>query len=260
MQEAHRLPLPTGPEGHFPHTWGKVKAPVSRSRFEVWTPVFEGPLELLLALTEREQIDILQVPLAQVTGAYLAELSQLQQLEPVEMAGFLWLAARLLLLKSVRLLPGEETEPEETDLLGWEEDVRQRLLEYRAYKEMAQDLMKRGESGQACFPAPSREVKVSGQEEPLRTGALVMAFQDLLRRLPPRPIVYTGRSWTMAEKLEVLEAHLSRGRFDLSQLILSAADRLEAVVIFVACLELLRRGAIRVDQPSRWGEIWLEPA
>ena len=114
------------------------QAGAARARLEIATPVFEGPLELLLALAEREEIDIFQVSLASLTEAYLAEIATLQQRDPVEMAEFLWLAARLLLLKSIRLLPGEEPEPEEAELLGWEEDVRRRLQEYRAFRELAE--------------------------------------------------------------------------------------------------------------------------
>src|SRR5947208_1803850 len=119
-----------------------------RPRLDVATPVFEGPLELLLVLAEREEIDIFLVSLSALTEAYLAEVSRLEERDPVEMADFLWLATRLLLLKSIRLLPGEEPEPEESDLLGWEEDVRRRLVQYRAYKEMAQEMMARAEADQ----------------------------------------------------------------------------------------------------------------
>ena len=103
------------------------------------------------------------------------------------MAEFLWMAARLLLLKSIRLLPGEPPTDEETELLGWEEDVRQRLEEYRAYKEMAQGLMTRAESEPFAFPPPTRQVDAAGQEEPLEIGLLVVAFNSVLARVPPRP-------------------------------------------------------------------------
>ena len=108
-----------------------------KARLDVVTPVFEGPLELLLALAEREEIDLFQVPLAGLTEAYLDELAELEERDQAEMADFLWLAARLLLLKSIRLLPGEEQGDEELDLLGWEEDVRARLQQYRDDKAMA---------------------------------------------------------------------------------------------------------------------------
>lgn len=227
-------------------------------RLKVATPIFEGPLELLLALVERDELDIFQVRLADLTDAYLAEVTALERRDPVEMAEFLWLAARLLLLKSLRLLPGEEPAPEEADLIGWEEDVRRRLHEYQLYKQMAENLMARAAGEAPSFPPPAREIDVPGQEEPLHVGTLIHAFQSVLARLPPRPLVYQGRAWTMEDKLRVMEQRLRRGRFELLSLILESEDRLEAVVTFVALLELLRRGGVRVRQAGAFGEIWVE--
>jgi segregation and condensation protein A len=231
----------------------------ARVRLEVATPVFEGPLELLLALAESEKVDLFQVSLAVLTEAYLAELAAMERGDPAEMAEFLWLAARLLLLKSIRLLPGEEPEPEEAELLGWEEDVRRRLQEYRAYRELAEGLMARAANDETSFPAPVRNVEVEGQEEPLRVDALVVAFQSLLSRVPPRPLVFVGRSWTVEGKLEILGRRLRSGPFDLVEMILECEDRLEAVVTFVAILELLRRGSVRVRQRHSFEQIWVEP-
>ena len=233
------------------------QAPAS-PRLQIATPIFEGPLELLLALAEREELDILKVPLAALTEGYLAELAQLQTPDPLEMADFLWLASRLLLLKSIRLLPGEEPEPEDLDLLGWEEDVRRRLEEYRVYKEMAQNLMERAAADPFTFPAPAREVEALGQEEPLQMGALVVAFQSVLSRIPPRPVVFHGNSWTLEDKLDQIESRLARGSFELVGMLLESEDRLEAVVAFVAILELIRRGRIKISQRESFGEIWVE--
>jgi segregation and condensation protein A len=230
-----------------------------RARLLVATPVFEGPLELLLALAERENVDLGQVRLAELTDGYLTAVAELEQPDPVEMADFLWLAARLLLLKSIALLPGSEPDPDETDLLGWEEDVRRRLEEYRLYKQMAEDLMERAAAEPYAFPAPPRTIEAEGQEEPLELTNLVIAFQSVLARIPPRPVVVTGRSWTLAEKLELLEARLRAGSVDLVELLLESEDRLEAVVTFAALLELLRRGRVRVRQREAFGAILVEP-
>jgi segregation and condensation protein A len=221
-----------------------VEPPAAAPRLDVKTTVFEGPLELLLALVEREEVDIFQVSLAKVTDSYLAE--------------FLWMAARLLLLKSIRLLPGEPASDEETELLGWEEDVRQRLEEYRAYKEMAQGLMTRAEEEPFSFPPPTRQVDAAGQEEPLEVGLLVVAFNSVLARVPPRPLVFTGRMWTLDEKLNSITRRLHHGPIELLELILESEDRLEAVVTFVAVLELLRRSLISVRQKERFGPIHIE--
>ena len=220
--------------------------------------MFEGPLELLLALVEREEVDIFQVSLAKVTDAYLVEIASREIADPTEMAEFLWMAARLLLLKSIRLLPGEPPTDEETDLLGWEEEVRQRLEEYRAYKEMAGELMERTRNDSFAFSPPARPVEAAGQEEPLEVDLLVVAFNSVLARIPPRPLVVTGRTWTLQEKLDLVTDRLRKGPIELVELILESEDRLEAVVTFVAVLELLRRSLVRVRQKDRYGPIHVE--
>jgi segregation and condensation protein A len=224
----------------------------------VHTAVFEGPLELLLALVEREEVDIFKVSLAKVTDAYLVELASREMADPEEMAEFLWMAARLLLLKSIRLLPGETPTDEETELLGWEDEVRQRLEEYRAYKEIAGELLERVQQETFAFPPPARPVEAGGQEEPLDVDLLVVAFNSVLARIPPRPLVVTGRMWTLQEKLDLITARLRKGPIELVELILESEDRLEAVVTFVAVLELLRRSRITVKQKERFGSIQVE--
>lgn len=225
---------------------------------EVRTPVFEGPLELLLGLVEREEIDIFKVSLANVTDAYLAEVAAREIADPQEMADFLWMAARLLLLKSIRLLPGETSADEESELLGWEDGVRQRLEEYRAYKEIAGELLERAHQESFAFPPPARPVEAGGQEEPLDVDILIAAFNSVLARIPPRPVVVQGRTWTLQEKVDLISRRLREGPIELVELILESQDRLEAVVTFVAVLELIRRSAVRVRQKERFGPIHVE--
>ncbi len=235
-----------------------VEPPVAAPRLDVKTPVFEGPLELLLALVEREELDIFQISLAKVTDAYLAEIAAREVADPQEMAEFLWMAARLLLVKSIRLLPGEIPTDEETDLLGWEEEVRRRLEEYRVYKEMAGELMERAKQDSFACPPPARPIEAGGQEEPLEVGLLLVAFNSVLARIPPRPLVVTGRTWTLQEKLDMLTIRLRQGPIELVELILESEDRLEAVVTFVAVLELLRQSLVRIKQKERFGPIHVE--
>jgi len=228
------------------------------SRLAVSTTVFEGPLELLLALVEREEIDIFKVSLAKVTDAYLVEIASREVPDAQEMAEFLWMAARLLLLKSIRLLPGETPTDEETELLGWEDEVRQRLEEYRAYKEIAGELLERAQQESFAFPPPARSVEAGGQEAPLDVDFLVAAFNSVLARIPPRPLVVHGRTWTLQEKLDLISDRLRKGPIELTELILESEDRLEAVVTFVALLELIRRSIVRVRQKERFGPIHVE--
>ncbi len=193
-----------------------------------------------------------------MTDAYLAGLSSREIPDPQEMAEFLWMAARLLLLKSMRLLPGDTPTDEETELLGWEDEVRQRLEEYRAYKEIAGELLERAQQESFAFPPPARPVEAGGQEEPLDVAVLVAAFSSVLARIPPRPVVVRGRTWTLQEKLDLISERLRRGPIELVELILESEDRLEAVVTFVAVLELVRRSLIRVRQKERFGPIHVE--
>src|SRR2546421_5703051 len=198
------------------------------SRLAVSTPVFEGPLELLLALVEREEVDIFKVSLAKVTDAYLAEVASREIPNPEEMAEFLWMAARLLLLKSIRLLPGETPTDEETELLGWEDEVRQRLEEYRAYKEIAGELLERAQQETFAFPPPARPVEAGGQEAPLDIDFLVAAFNSVLARIPPRPLVVHGRTWTLEEKLDLVTSRLRRGPDEAVGALLRSEEALPA--------------------------------
>jgi segregation and condensation protein A len=234
------------------------RAQGASDQLTVNTPVFEGPLELLLALVEREEVDIFRVSLAKVTDAYLAQVASREIADPREMAEFLWMAARLLLLKSMRLLPGETPTDEESELLGWEDEVRQRLEEYRAYKEIAGELLERAVQESFAFPPPARPVEAGGQEQPLDVEVLVAAFNSVLARIPPRPVVVTGRTWTLQEKLELITDRLRHGPIELVELILESQDRLEAVITFVALLELIRRSTVRVRQKERFGPIHVE--
>src|SRR5260370_11799014 len=141
------------------------------------------------------------------------------------MAEFLWMAARLLVLKSLRLLPGEPPTDEETDLLGWEEEVRKRLEEYRVYKQMAEGLMERAEQETFSFPPPARPVEAGGQEQPLEIGLLIVAFNSVLARIPPRPLVVSGPTRTLAQQLDLLTPPLPPGSNEPLELILQSRER-----------------------------------
>jgi segregation and condensation protein A len=123
---------------------------------------------------------------------------------------------------------------------------------------MAQDLMERAQQETFAFPPPARPTEAAGQEEPLEIDVLVAAFNSVLARIPPRPVVVEGRTWTLEEKLDEITSRVQRGPIELLQLLLESEDRLEAVVTFVAVLELLRRSLITVRQKERFGPIHIE--
>ena len=104
----------------------------------------------------------------------------------------------------------------------------------------------------------SHKPEAGGQEEPLEVGLLIVAFNSVLARIPPRALVVTGRTWTLQEKLDLITDRMLRGPIELVELILESEDRLEAVVTFVAVLELLRRSLVVVRQKERFGAIHVE--
>ncbi len=118
--------------------------------------------------------------------------------------------------------------------------------------------MERAEQETFAFPPGPRVVEAGGQEQPLDVDALVAAFNSVLSRIPPRPVVVEGRTWTLEEKLDLITRRVREGPLELVQLILESEDRLEAVVTFVAVLELLRRSLVTVRQKERFGPIHIE--
>src|SRR5437870_13470862 len=115
---------------------------------------------------------------------------------------------------------------------------------------MGAGLMERAAQDTIFLPPPARTVDAGGQKEPLEIGLLIVAFNSVLARIPPRPLVVTGRTWTLEDKLALIEERLQSGPAGLLELILESQDRLEAVVTFVARPELPRRALSRVGQKA----------
>jgi len=117
----------------------------------VRTDIFEGPIDLLLTLAQRRQLDLNRVRLGDLTWDYIEGISAGAKRPAEEMAAFLLVGSKLLALKAAGLLPGTTSEEEEEDLERWEEQVRERMLEYRRFKAAALELMRRHQEGGASF-------------------------------------------------------------------------------------------------------------
>jgi segregation and condensation protein A len=228
----------------------------------VKTDVFEGPLDLLLTLAQRQQVDLTKVRLGDLAWDYLNGMRNEdggRARTPEEMAAFLVVASRLLALKAAGLLPGAtgEDEEEEEDLEAWEETVRQRLGEYQRFKEAAIELMRRHQEGGFSFPSaiegeivPSERLEISGD-------GLASAFQAILDRLPaPVEVQVELSSYSLTDEMDGIRAHLIADEAISFTLFFEAAQtRLHAVVIFLALLELIRLGEARFRQRATFGEI-----
>jgi segregation and condensation protein A len=229
--------------------------------FELQLEVFSGPLDLLLQLIESRQLDVVSVPLAEMADAYVAHLAA----HPVpidQLADFVAIASQLILLKSRRLLPGEplpaavegEEEPDE-------EELRRRLVEYRALRDAARAL---GELDLAA-PAYRREPRESdlpeAPSEPL-SASLLADVLDRLAAIPepePPPPQVVPREITIAMQIATLRAALQRhGRVILQEVLAASQSRTEVTVTVLAMLELVRRRLARVEQDELFGPILLE--
>jgi len=245
--------------------------------YPVALPAFQGPLDLLLHLIERQELDINEISLVAVTDAYLRTLAALEELEPGALADFLVVASRLLYIKSRTLLPrlpatGEDDEEEDTgDAL-----VRQ-LLEYRQFKEIAQTLRKREEAGLRVYVrmAPRPELQRQLDLGTVDLAGLHRALRRALARIPsdpPLPRVHTY-TVTVAEQVayvrECLWHHLQESsqqadranpvQVGFTELLSRNASRMEVIVTFLAVLELIKQRELRAEQADAFAEIMLIP-
>jgi segregation and condensation protein A len=230
--------------------------------YEVKLAIFEGPLDLLLHLIEREELDITKVSLAQVTDQYLEYISLLEELNAEILADFLVIAAKLLLIKSEMLLPrppGAPGEEEEEEDVG--DELARQLIVYKKFKEAALELRQREETG---FRAYVRVAPLPKLESPLdlgdvSLGDLVEAVRralDVRLLAPSVSEVVAPITITVAEKMALIEEKLERQRrVSFNHLLAQATSRLEIIITFLAVLELIKLKGIVVQQEHLFGEI-----
>ena len=240
-----------------------VALPVGDADFRLELPVFEGPLQLLLHLIESRQLDVLTVPLADVADAYVEHLAR-HPVDAAHLSEFVAIAAQLILLKSRRMLPTEPLPamPDGVDEPD-EDELRRRLVEYRALRDVAAVL---GERDLAA-PVMRREPRDSDlpvvPAEPLPIDVLVSALEALAAIpepvAPPPQVV--PREITIGQQIEVLRHALSRGgRVMLHTILARCRSRTEAAVTFLATLELVRRRQVEARQEDIFGPIVIETA
>jgi segregation and condensation protein A len=221
---------------------------------------FEGPLDLLLQLVERKQIDITKLALAAVADQYLAYLRGRDQSDLDAWSSFVVIGSRLLQLKSASLLPVPPAEEEEDDGA----QLVRLLEEYRRYKEAAEELRLQFQRALRAFPRPAP--LAVAPRPPRLTGvtpqALVLALERALAQSRAAPAEEIARrTVTVQERMARLQALLretARVSFDL--LLAECRTRLEIIISFLALLELLKRDAVRAHQDTLFGEILIEAA
>jgi segregation and condensation protein A len=232
-----------------------------KTQYRVQLPVFEGPLDLLLHLIEREELDITRVSLALVTDQYLAYLAALEEMQVEDLTDFVVVAARLLLIKSQALLPRPPTPVPHAHEDAGDELLRQ-LLAYKRYKQAAEELWERHFQGKRSYvrvaPRPTLEPGIEHLEAvPLE--ALLAAARKVLRARPPAsPVngVVPTISVTIDAQISRITHRLARqAQVSFSALLTMAYSRQEVIVTLMAVLELIKRQRIQVQQERMFGEI-----
>lgn len=226
-------------------------------------PIYEGPLDLLLHLIKRAELDARDVTASVITEQYLAYLELLDSLN-LDVAGeYLVMAATLLLIKSFSLLPhpGSEEVEEAEDL---KRDLVARLLEYQRYREAAEKLGARALLGRDVFAAPGERLPEDEGAAPgynVSVFDLVEAMAAVLKRLSAsEPRAIELRDIPVAECIPRIMAALERGGpVEFAALFEDLRDRPIVIATFMALLELIRQGRVRARQERRFGPILLEP-
>jgi segregation and condensation protein A len=234
--------------------------------YEVQTPVFEGPFDLLLHLILREELDLYEISLARIVDAYLAELERLETLDLEMATEFLLIAATLVELKTKRLLPDERDVDLDDELALWEERdfLLGRLLDCKTFKDAAKVLAVLADEASRSHPRlvglEDRFLDLAPDLLEGVTGAQLQAA--FVRATTPKPVPTVSVEHLAAIRVSVTEAveelidELPRqGRVSFRDLTASFVDRLDVVVRFLAVLELYKQGLVDLEQVSSFGDI-----
>ena len=239
--------------------------------YEVTTPVYEGPFDLLLHLILREQVDLYEVSLTKIVDAYLVELERMEDLSLDVATEFLLIAATLIELKTRRLLPGSDDLDLDDELSLWSERdlLLTRLVECKTFKDCAVALERLASVAGRSFP------RVAGPDErfldaapDLLAGVTLLDLQQaFIRAVTPKPVIRIDldhvapiRASVADAVAELLDELPYAGTITFRELTSDLVERLAVVVRFLAILELFKQGFVDLDQPARFGDIrivWL---
>ncbi len=246
---------------------GRTGLPMPENKVKL--EIFEGPLDLLLYLVKKEEVDIYEVNLTRIAGQFIEYVRMMQALD-LDIAGeFMVMAATLIYIKSRELLPKNQRPdaPEEED----EEDPRweliRQLVEYKKFKDAAGSLQERELLQEQIYPRigtrPDFTLETAPGRPEVSVFDLINAVSSILKRFAetaPAQALFEDR-WSVSDKIEMIRALMAeRGRLKFYELFELAAHRVEVVVTFLALLELIRMKLLRVEQPEAFGDIEISVA
>jgi segregation and condensation protein A len=225
--------------------------------------VYEGPLDLLLDLIRKQDIDIYDIPIARITAQYLAYVEKLRELDVNVAADFIYMAAVLIHIKSKMLLPRDPAASSDA-LDDPRSELVNRLVEHEKFKSAAQMLMQKQQIENAVLsnPAIKEFMEAEGAEAEFAADVidLVKTFQQVLERARTRPVIQVDEDGvTVSQMIDYLRRRLSfeEKPLHLKQLLRNVNSRQALVCMFLALLELVRLQAIQLRQDRVFGDILL---
>lgn len=237
----------------------------SPESYQVHLDRFDGPLDLLLYLIGRDEIDVYDIPIAHITKQYLQFLELLDVFDLDNAGEFLVMAATLMRIKARMLLPVQRLGDEEDDDIDPRDELVRRLLEYKKYKEASQSLAAKEEARADYFRRGSEfpflgEVEEEAPELSLSLFDLLRAVRSVLEEMRAGSVhhVYT-EVYTVEGQEELLLRRLHDAKqLRFEELFRGMSVKMEVVVTFVALLDLLKNQRVRARQSSSYGDIWIE--
>ena len=228
--------------------------------YKVKLEIFEGPLDLLLYLIKKSEIDIAHISISEITQQYL-EYLELMRLLDLNIAGeFIVMAATLMHIKSRMLLPPEELTPEEEEV-DPQAELIQRLLEYKKFKEAALQLAQLESKQKDIFKRASNEINTVGSSDGPYFEAslfdLITAFSKVLKEIPKEAFYEVIKDeFTVEQKMhDIFHQLVSEEIIYFTKLFENAKSKMEIIAIFLAVLELIRLKEIIICQTTLFGEI-----
>ncbi len=222
---------------------------------------FEGPLDLLLSLIEQQQLDITQISLAQVTEQFLKYVKDLEQIDATQLADFLGIAAKLLVIKSKSILPTLEVETPEEEA---EEDLTEKLLRYKQFKEAGKYFKQLDLRRQQSFTRTMVfSQRINFWPDPAVTGDVLRdsigKVLDSLKELDNLPKAKIKEAISIQEKIQALQVRLSsQVETKLSDLLKNAKNKEEVIITFLALLELIKQRMFSVDQDELFADVTIK--
>lgn len=233
---------------------------------------FEGPFDLLLFFIERDELDIYDIPIAKITDDFLDYVKTMEHLNIDLASEFILVAATLMRIKAKMLIPRKEVDAEGNEIDPREELI-QRLLEYKAYKDATDELRLREESRSMAFPRGNIEVELQSLAEEALADAelesltlykLMQAFKRVMERYDEaqRHPVHTIIKYTYTiqdEQTLIINKLVFKPRLDFADIFAQSESRIHAIISFLALLELINNQVVRILAGEGINSFWIEP-